>query len=570
MNQLLLFILNSLKEINPLKNIKILHTNIRGDILAGITVAVIALPLALAFGEISQLGPEAGIWSAIIGGIIGGIFGGCIVGVSGPTAPMASQIAIFMGAFIIGGTNNPDLVAAFSIIFLSGLILVGISLLKISKFIHYVPYSVIAGFMCGIGVIIILSQINPFIGLEAKRNIHEVFNGLSNSLQNINIQALYVSIPSLVIIIFWNLIENKIKILSNIPSPLVALVVGSSIAYFMNLDIAYIGQKMNITGKDKIISIYLPDLSRIFEFIGPAFSLAGLAIIDSLLSCKIADNMTGTHHNSDRETFGQGMANMVAGIFGGISTATATTQTVGNITFGARTPLATIVKGLTLLFILFGFGNLVASIPNACLAAILFKLGIDILDYRIMPILRKLPKIDLFIFIIVLFVTVYKDLMIAVSIGIIFSILRSSKQINLIFKSRFQHKIIPFYKSDFILKKNNINKYIDLPVSVLQPQGPLFFCSIQPLINTYSHAPYHEILIIDMGYITMVDLSGSFGLEDLIKSANSKNIKVIVSNVNCNIKDRLDKMGFYNNACVDFNDSKTSIALLVLNNYTKN
>ena len=570
MNQLLLFILNSLKEINPLKNIKILHTNIRGDILAGITVAVIALPLALAFGEISQLGPEAGIWSAIIGGIIGGIFGGCIVGVSGPTAPMASQIAIFMGAFIIGGTNNPDLVAAFSIIFLSGLILVGISLLKISKFIHYVPYSVIAGFMCGIGVIIILSQINPFIGLEAKRNIHEVFNGLSNSLQNINIQALYVSIPSLVIIIFWNSIENKIKILSNIPSPLVALVVGSSIAYFMNLDIAYIGQKMNIIGNDQILSIYLPDLSRIFEFIGPAFSLAGLAIIDSLLSCKIADNMTGTHHNSDRETFGQGMANMVAGIFGGISTATATTQTVGNITFGARTPLATIVKGLTLLFILFGFGNLVASIPNACLAAILFKLGIDILDYRIMPILRKLPKIDLFIFIIVLFVTVYKDLMIAVSIGVIFSILRSSKEINLIFKSRFRHKIIPFYKSDFILKKNNINKFIDLPVSVLQPQGPLFFCSIQPLINTYSHAPYHEILIIDMGYITMVDLSGSFGLEDLIKSANSKNIKVIVSNVNCNIKDRLDKMSFFNNVCVDFDDSKTSIASLVQSNYTKN
>ena len=569
MNQLLLFILNSLKEISPLKNIKILHTNIRGDILAGITVAVIALPLALAFGEISQLGPEAGIWSAIIGGIIGGIFGGCIVGVSGPTAPMASQIAIFMGAFIIGGTNNPDLVAAFSIIFLSGLILVGISLLKISKFIHYVPYSVIAGFMCGIGVIIILSQINPFIGLEAKRNIHEVFNGLSNSLQNINIRALYVSIPSLVIIIFWNSIENKIKILSNIPSPLVALVVGSSIAYFMNLDIAYIGQKMNITENDQILSIYLPDLSRIFEFIGPAFSLAGLAIIDSLLSCKIADNMTGTHHNSDRETFGQGMANMVAGIFGGISTATATTQTVGNITFGARTPLATIVKGLTLLFILFGFGNLVASIPNACLAAILFKLGIDILDYRIMPILRKLPKIDLFIFIIVLFVTVYKDLMIAVSIGVIFSILRSSKEINLIFKSRFQHKIIPFYKSDFILKKNNINKYLDLPVSVLQPQGPLFFGSVQPLINTYSQAPYHEILVIDMSQVTMIDLSGSFTLEDLINNIKSKNIKVFISNIDDNIKHRLEKMDFFKQIDINSNNSKSSIASLVLQHYKK-
>tara|TARA_B100000965_G_scaffold139204_1_gene115912 strand:- start:2130 stop:3845 length:1716 start_codon:yes stop_codon:yes gene_type:complete len=569
MNQLLLFTLNSLKEINPLKNIKILHTNIRGDILAGITVAVIALPLALAFGEISQLGPEAGIWSAIIGGIIGGLFGGCIVGVSGPTAPMASQIAVFMGAFIIGGTNNPDLVAAFSIIFFSGLIMVGISLLRISRFIHYVPYSVIAGFMCGIGVIIILSQINPFVGLEAKRSIHEVLNNFGNTIQNINIEALYVSIPSLVIIIFWNSLEKKIKILANIPSPLVALVSGSSIAYFMNLDIAYIGQKMSTTGKDEFFSFYLPDLSRIFEFIGPAFSLAGLAILDSLLSCKVADNMTGTHHNSDRETFGQGMANMAAGLFGGISTATATTQTVGNITFGARTPLSTIVKGLTLLFILFGFGNLVASIPNACLAAILFKLGIDILDYRIMPILRKLPKIDLFIFIVVLFITVYKDLMIAVSIGVIFSILRSFKEINLITKSSFQHKIIPFYDSDFISIKNNVNKYIDLPVSVLQPQGPLFFGSVQPLINTYSHAPHHEILVIDMSGITMIDLSGSFTLEDLINNIKSKNIKVFISNVNDNIKYRLEKMDFFKHVGINSNNSKSSIASLVLQHYNK-
>ena len=141
------FIKNSFKEINPWQNIKSLNTNIRADILAGITVAIIALPLALAFGEISQLGPVAGVWGAIAGGVIGGLFGGCMVGVSGPTAPKAAQIAAFMGAFIIGGTNNPDLVAAFSIIFLSGLILVGISVLRISWFIHYIPYSVVAGFM---------------------------------------------------------------------------------------------------------------------------------------------------------------------------------------------------------------------------------------------------------------------------------------------------------------------------------------------------------------------------------------------------------------------------------------
>ena len=166
MMSLIAFIKNSLKEINPWQNIVSLHTNIRVDILAGITVAIIALPLALAFGEISQLGPIAGIWGAIAGGIVGGLFGGCMVGVSGPTAPKAAQIATFMSFFVIGTTNEPDLVAAFSIIFLSGIILIIISMLKISRFIHYIPYPVVAGFMCGIGIIVILSQINAFVGLE--------------------------------------------------------------------------------------------------------------------------------------------------------------------------------------------------------------------------------------------------------------------------------------------------------------------------------------------------------------------------------------------------------------------
>ena len=153
---LIVFIKNFFKEINPWQNIKVLHTNLKNDIIAGIMVAIIALPLGLAFGEISQLGPEAGIWSAVVGGVIGGLFGGSMVGVSGPTAPMASQIAVIMSSFVIGTTNQPDLVAAFSIIFLSGLVLIGISIMKISRFIHYIPYSVIAGVMCGIGMIIIL------------------------------------------------------------------------------------------------------------------------------------------------------------------------------------------------------------------------------------------------------------------------------------------------------------------------------------------------------------------------------------------------------------------------------
>ena len=536
---------NILKELSPWGNIKSLNTNIKNDILAGITVAIIALPLALAFGEISQLGPEAGIWSAVVGGVIGGLFGGCLVGVSGPTAPMASQIAAFMGAFVIGSTNEPDLVAAFSIIFLSGLILVLISLLKISRFVNYIPYSAIAGFMCGIGFIVILTQINAFVGLESEKNLRLVFVNIDNTIKNININALYVAIPSLFIMLVWDKINLKISALPSIPAPLVALIFGSSIAYFMNLDIPYIGDKMTANSQGQVFSLYIPELSRIGEFLLPAFSLAGLAVLDSLLSCKVADNLTMSRHSSDRETFGQGMANMAAGLFGGISTATATTQTVGNITFGAKTPLSTIVKGLSMFAILSGFGFLVAAIPNACLAAILFKIGVDILDYRIIPVIKKLPLTDFLIFLIVFVVTIYKNIMLAVAVGVFFGFLKSYKHIIAIYKTKFENKIIPFSKSgNKIEDKNN---FISESTYILKMQGPLFFGRIESIYNAYEKISNYQVVIIDLNEISMIDLSGVFALEDLVNKIKSNGSKVFVLN-NCpKIKTILINLNFIEN-----------------------
>ena len=431
-------------EISPRANITSLSRNIKGDIVAGITVGIIALPLALAFGEISQLGPIAGVWGAIAGGIIGGFFGGCLVGVSGPTAPKAAQIAAYMSFFVIGNTNDPDLVAAFSIIFLSGIILIIISFARISHFIHYTPYPVVAGFMCGIGIIVILTQLNAFVGLEVKKSIHDVIINLSDTINNANIEAVYVSLPSLSILFLWPFLGKKYSILSKVPAPLTALVVGTCVAQIFNLDIPYIGDKMGNTNANQIFSIYLPDLSRTISFISPAFALAALAILDSLLSCKVADNITGKRHSSDRETFGQGMANIAAGLFGGVTTATATMRTVANIKFGGKTPLASIVHGLTLLAVLLGLGSLVAKIPNACLAAILFKVGIEILDYRIIPVINKLPIKDLIIFCLVLFVTVYEDLMIAITIGVIFAVLSSMKELKNIFKGENIYTSVDF------------------------------------------------------------------------------------------------------------------------------
>ena len=524
-----------LNELSPKANVQSLSKNIRGDIIAGITVGIIALPLALAFGEISQLGPIAGVWGAIAGGIIGGLFGGCLVGVSGPTAPKAAQIAAYMSYFVIGSSNNPDLVAAFSIIFLSGLILVLISFLRISHFIHYTPYPVVAGFMCGIGIIVILTQLNAFVGLEVKKNIKDVIINLSNTLNSANVDALYVSLPSLIILFLWPIIGKKFLFLNKIPAPLTALLIGTGIAQIFSLNIPYIGDKMGNEAANKIFSIYIPDLSRSVEFIAPAFALAGLAVLDSLLSCKVADNITGKRHSSDRETFGQGMANMAAGLFGGVTTATATMRTVANIKFGGKTPLASIVHGLTLLAILLGLGSLVAKIPTACLAAILFKVGIEILDYRIIPIINKLQIKDLIIFSTVLFVTVYEDLMVAIAIGVIFAIISSLKDLKNILREKEDYQFLNITNSEY---KDDLNhEYVnDSEINVLLPRGPLFFGSLEKLIKSYNKIPADSKVFIDMKNITKVDLSGVFGLEDLIKLSQSQNRKIIIANMNQNIR----------------------------------
>ena len=535
-----------LNEISPRTNIASLSKNIKGDIVAGITVGIIALPLALAFGEISQLGPIAGVWGAIAGGIVGGFFGGCLVGVSGPTAPKAAQIAAYMSFFVIGSTNDPDLVAAFSIIFLSGIILVIISFARISHFIHYTPYPVVAGFMCGIGVIVILTQLNAFVGLEVKKSIHDVIINLSNTINNANIEALYVSLPSLAILFLWPFLGKKYSILNKIPAPLTALLVGTCVAQIFNLDIPYIGDKMDNTDANQIFSIYIPDLSRTISFLSPAFALAALAVLDSLLSCKVADNITGKRHSSDRETFGQGMANIAAGLLGGVTTATATMRTVANIKFGGKTPLASIVHGLTLMAVLLGLGFLVAKIPTACLAAILFKVGIEILDYRIIPVINKLPTKDLIIFCMVLFITVYEDLMVAITIGVIFAVLSSIKDLKNIFKEKNVFAFVDFSDSDYAegLDTNEMNHS---NIKILKLKGSLFFGSVEKLIKSFNRIPNDNPVIIDMKEVPNVDLSGIFGLEDLIKLSQSQNRNVAITNANEEIRNNLIALKFIEN-----------------------
>ena len=514
-------------EVNPKSNFKNILNNIRKDILAGITVGIIALPLAIAFGEMSLLGPEAGIWGAIIGGVIGGIFGGCIISVSGPTAPTASQIAILMTGFIVSSSGQSDVDAIFSIIFLSGLIIIGFSFLNISKFIHYIPYSVVAGFMCGIGIIVILSQIKSFLGIHS-------FSEIEKFDQN----TLLIGIPSLFIMFFWKRIKSISEFLDYIPAPLVSLIFGTGIAYFLNLNISLVGDRIIDSEQASLFTLYKPDFSRIKEFIIPALSLAGLVSIDSLLTCKIADNMIGSKHKSNQEVFGQGFANMLCGFFGGAPTATATMFTVSNIKFGAKTVLSSIVYGLTLFAILFGFKFLVESIPLACIAAILFKIGFDIMDYRILPILKRLPLSDILIFAIVLLITVFGDLIVAVGIGVIIASLIQIKN----FRLKYYHKFIHISESSLNSKFKKTETFSKIPVYVLEPHGALFFGSIQSLLNSYDLNIDNDLLLVDLTNVDAIDLTSAFAFEDFINILSHKNIKINFLNIKSNVSKTLEKL----------------------------
>lgn len=526
------YVFGVIKEINPWNNFKIMHTNVLGDLMAGLTVAIIALPLALAFGVASGLGAISGVWGAICGGIFGGGFGGCRVGVSGPTGPKVVQLAAIMVAFRLAD-GTPDVSAAFTMVFLSGVILLVISLLRVSNLIYYTPYSVVSGFMCGIGLIVMLLEFDSFLGLPPEHSVIAAIKDIPYAITHTNPQALAVSIPTLLILFLWPYAGRLWKKLKLIPAPMLGLLVGTGIAQIFSLNIEYIG---NIpTGLPKI---YFPDLSRFNEFFLPSLSLAGLAIFDSLLTCMVADNIIKVRHSSDRESFGQGLGNMAAGLLGGVTCATATMRTIANVQAGGKTPLAAVFHGVVLLALVLGLGPLASGIPMACLAAILFKVGIDILDYRILPVVHRLPLTDALVFWTVFIVTVGVDLLMAMGIGVALAFARFVIEVSKTYKPNV------YYNKRAALNiklADNLCKNEDV-LCVIEPHGPLFFGSVEAIGDAYQHSKKHDGLVIDLKHVTMVDISGAFVLEDVINNAKEKESKVFVVNASKQVSKILNKV----------------------------
>ena len=390
-------------------------SNLRGDIYGGLTAGVVALPLALAFGEASGAGPIAGLWGAIFVGFFASLFGGTGSNVSGPTGPM---VVVFAGVFA-ALSGNPALV--FAAVVLAGLLQILFGIVKFGQYIRLVPYPVVSGFMSGIGCIIIALQMARLFGHEPEGGgTIPALSAIPGAVMDPNMAALAIGIVTLVTIFFWPKSLGKF-----VPGALAALIIGTVLSLF-------------VTGAP-----VLGDIPTGFpEFVMPSFSqdtflivmeaaviLAILGAIDSLLTSLVADNMTRTRHDSDKELIGQGIGNTIAGLFGAIPGAGATMRTVVNIRTGGQTKIAGMLHALVLLAVVVSLAPLAAKIPHAVLAGILIKVGWDIVDVSYLKRAHRGPRWDLALMALVLGLTVFVDLITAVAAGVVLAALAFVKRL---------------------------------------------------------------------------------------------------------------------------------------------
>lgn len=491
------------------------ESGIRGDIFGGITAGVVALPLALAFGEASGAGPIAGLWGAIILGFLAAVFGGTKTQVSGPTGPM---IVVFAGIF---DSLDGDLSLIFAAVVLAGLLQIAMGVLRLGQYINLVPYPVVSGFMSGIGVIIILLQTSRLFGGEPDGGgTINAIQAIPDAIASTNTSALILSIITLAIVFLWPAQAARF-----VPGALVALIVGTGL-----------GQV--ITGAP-----LLGDIPTGFpDFVIPTFSagtfgvvlegaiiLALLGAIDSLLTSLVADNMTRTRHNSNRELIGQGIGNSVAGLFGGIPGAGATMRTVINIRSGGRNRMSGAIHSVLLLAVVLILGPIASQIPQAVLAGILVKVGWDILDLIFIKQASKGSKVDLGLMTLVLGLTVFVDLITAVAVGVVLASLAFVKQL-----------------ADRQLDGLHITDRIDSPaeksvldgsggrVAVFEFTGPLSFGAAADLSHRAAEN-IHDLtsaMVLDFTTLPYLDASGARAIGTIGTYAESAGIDLYTAGLN--------------------------------------
>jgi len=518
--------------------------NLKGDLYGGVVAGVVALPLALAFGVQSGLGAVAGLYGAIILGILAALLGGTATQASGPTGPMtvvsASVVAIAITKF--GGIENalPIIVLTF---FLGGAIQILFGILKFGSYIKYFPYPVISGFMTGVGLIIILFQLFPFFGLTSPKSTTAVLFNLPVLLTDINVAAIGIAVLTVVVYYIFP------KITKSIPSTLIALVVATLVAYLLKIDVPLIGNIPSGLPELKVAGFFtIPSeaYALILEF---AIVLAALGSIDSLLTSVIADNITKTRHNSNRELIGQGIGNAIAALFGGIPGAGATKGTVININSGGKTRLSGAIHGFFLLLILVGAGSLAAYIPIPVLAGILIPVGLNIIDYKALKHLLKVPRADTMVLLLVLLITTFGNLIYAVAIGVVLaSVLFMKKTGDLAEEHTDIKPLGEVAPEDLWEDEQNLYTNFKNSVYIKHLYGPLFFGFASEFQSLFDkQAANTKALLIRMDRVPYIDQSGLYALENVLFDLKKKETLVILVALQEQPNDMLRSIGIIPN-----------------------
>lgn len=503
------------------------------DLIAGIIVAIIALPLSIALGISSGVSPEKGLITAIIAGFIISLLGGSRVQIGGPT-----------GAFVVivfGIIQNHGVDGLIIATFMAGIILVLFGLLRFGSLIKYIPYPITVGFTSGIAITLLSTQVKDFLGLSITKTPSEFipkWEAYISHMNTTNLYTLAIGLLALIILIFWPKINKKI------PGSLIALIVTTLVVFIFNLPVATIGSQFGkISSNIPMPHIPNLNLNTLKALIGPAFTIALLGGIESLLSAVVSDGMIGDKHNSNAELIAQGIANMGSSLFGGIPATGAIARTAANVKNGGRTPISGIVHSITLLLIMLVFMPLAKFIPLTTLSAILIIVSYNMSEWRTFKAILKAPKSDIAILLTTFFLTVLFDLVIAIGIGMVVSMCLFMRRVATSIEVNELNESDCSDKSNIDTDMENLK--VGENVLVYDIRGHLFFGAIDTFMNTMKEINDDaKVLVLRMRHTKTLDVTGYKQIKNIALSCKSRNMTLIISELQEQPKKVMRLMGF--------------------------
>nr|WP_321451935.1 sulfate permease [uncultured Carboxylicivirga sp.] len=498
--------------------------NLSKDILSGIVVGIVALPLAIAFAVASGVSPEKGLITAVVAGFIISLIGGSRVQIGGPTGAFIVIVYGILEQYGIDGLIISTILAGF--------ILVAFGLLKLGSLLKYFPHPLIVGFTSGIALVIFSTQIKDALGLPIDKVpsvFHEKWMLYFSELSHINWIALVITIVTILISVYSKKITNRI------PGSFLAIIIITPIVYFFDIDVSTIETFFgNIPNR---ISFSLPSIqfSELQNYLAPALTIALLGGIESLLSAVVSDGMIGGKHRSNTELIAQGIANIVTPFFGGIPATGAIARTATNVKNGGRTPLAGMVHAVTLLLIMLFLGPMAKLIPMSCLAGILIVVSYNMSEWRSFVAILKGSYFDILILLSTFLITVFFDLTLAIEVGVVLSAILFMKRMSDISEKRI----------DNVVDNDIIDDYSKLPkeLNIYEISGPLFFASARRYSELIeSIGLKSKVLIIRMRHVSFIDDTGLHNLKDTIQILRKEGVTVILSGINAEVKEDLRKL----------------------------